>query len=122
MSGPWAMGGRGQQRIPGAEVLRRYAVEVGATVAREGVEFGVLSREQAVGGQQLVLRGLRGTYEDVYLPLFGLHQAGNAACALAAVEAFAGVSGDARAALDAGLVRESVANVSSPGRLDVVRP
>ena len=42
-----------------AEVLLRYAVEVGATVAREGVEeFGVLSREQA-GGQQLVLRGLR---------------------------------------------------------------
>src|SRR5260370_7636255 len=94
MSGPWAMGGRGQQRIPGAEVLRRHAVEVGATVAREGVEFGVLSREQAVGGQQLVLRGLRGTYEDVFLPLFGLHQAGNAACAPAAAEAFAGVYRD----------------------------
>src|SRR5579859_6383286 len=110
-----------QQPLSAAEVLLRYAVEVGATVAREGVEFGVLSDEQALGGQRLGLRGLRGTYEDVYLPLFGLHQAGNAACALAAVEAFAGVSGEAGAALDPDLVRESFANVSSPGRLEVVR-
>ena len=117
---PGAVAVLAQQPLGAAEVLLRYAVEVGATVAREGVEFGVLSREQAVGGQQLVLRGLRGTYEDVYLPLFGLHQAANAACALAAVEAFAGVSDDA-GALDADLVRESFAKVSSPGRLEVVR-
>jgi dihydrofolate synthase / folylpolyglutamate synthase len=109
-----------QQPLDAAEVLLRYAVEVGATVAREGVEFGVLSREQAVGGQQLTLRGLRGTYEDLYLPLFGLHQAANAACALAAVEAFAGVTDDA-GALDANLVREAFATVSSPGRLEVIR-
>src|ERR1700733_4428352 len=79
---PGAVAVLAQQPLSAAEGLLRYAVEVGA-----------LSREQAVGGQQLTLRGLRGTYEDVYLPLFGLHQAGNAACALAAVEAFAGVSG-----------------------------
>src|SRR6201988_4677150 len=89
---PGAVAVLAQQPLAAAEVLLRYAVEVGATVAREGVEFGVLSREQAVGGQQLTLRGLRGTYEDIFLPLFGLHQASNAACALAAVEAFAGVS------------------------------
>src|SRR5215471_6664307 len=117
---PGAVAVLAQQPLDAAEVLLRYAVEVGATVAREGVEFGVLSREQAVGGQQLVLRGLRSTYEDVYLPLFGLHQAGNAACALAAVEAFAGVSDDS-AALDADLVREAFAKVSSPGRLEVIR-
>ncbi len=110
-----------QQPLPAAEVLLRHAVEVGATVAREGVEFGVLSREQAVGGQQVVLRGLRGTYEDIFLPLFGLHQAGNAACALAAVEAFAGVSGGGEGGLDADLVREAFAKVTSPGRLEVIR-
>jgi dihydrofolate synthase / folylpolyglutamate synthase len=110
-----------QQPLAAAEVLLRYAVEMGATVAREGVEFGVLSREQAVGGQQLALRGLRGTYEDVFLPLFGLHQAGNAACALAAVEAFAGVSGEGEGGLDADLVREAFAKVTSPGRLEVIR-
>jgi len=123
---PGAVAVLAQQPLGAAEVLLRYAVEVGATVAREGVEFGVLSREQAVGGQQLVLRGLRGNYEDVYLPLFGLHQAGNAACALAAVEAFAGVSDGAVSAgtgapLDPDLVREAFAKVTSPGRLEVMR-
>jgi len=117
---PGAVAVLAQQPLGAAEVLLRYAVEVGATVAREGVEFGVLSREQAVGGQQLTLRGLRGTYDDLYLPLFGLHQAGNAACALAAVEAFAGVTDDL-AALDADLVREAFTKVSSPGRLEVIR-
>src|SRR5260370_1487444 len=78
---PGAVAVLAQQPLGAAEVLLRYAVEVGATVAREGVEFGVLSREQAVGRQRLVPRGLRGTYGDRYLPLFGCHHAGNPACA-----------------------------------------
>jgi dihydrofolate synthase / folylpolyglutamate synthase len=122
---PGAVAVLAQQPVGAAEVLLRWAAEVGAAVAREGIEFGVLSREQALRGQQLVLRGLRGTYEDVYLPLFGLHQAGNAVCALAAVEAFAGVSDDAgspgSAGLDADLVRGAFATVTSPGRLEVIR-
>jgi dihydrofolate synthase / folylpolyglutamate synthase len=122
---PGAVAVLAQQPLAAAEVLVRHAAEVGAAVAREGVEFGVLSREQAVGGQQLVLRGLRGTYEDVYLPLFGVHQAGNAACALAAVEAFAGVSDNEGTfeamGLDADLVREAFSKVTSPGRLEVIR-
>jgi dihydrofolate synthase/folylpolyglutamate synthase len=119
---PGAVAILAQQSLDAAEVLLRYAVEVGATVAREGVEFGVLSREQAVGGQQLALRGLRGTYEDIYLPLFGEYQASNAACALAAVEAFAGVSDEGETSgLDVALVREAFAAVTSPGRLEVVR-
>jgi dihydrofolate synthase/folylpolyglutamate synthase len=123
-----------QQQVAAAEVLLAHAASVGATIAREGIEFGVVAREMAVGGQQLVLKGLRGTYADVYLPLFGAHQAGNAACALAAVEAFAGVSGPSEAdgsvtlgpglstaMLDPGLVRDGFAKVSSPGRLEVLR-
>jgi dihydrofolate synthase/folylpolyglutamate synthase len=121
---PGAVAVLAQQSLPAAEVLLRHASEVGATVAREGVEFGVLSDEQAVGGQLLSLRGLRGTYSDVFLPLYGRYQAGNAACALAAVEAFAGVAGAADEegqALDADLVREAFAKVSSPGRLEIIR-
>jgi dihydrofolate synthase/folylpolyglutamate synthase len=117
---PGAVAVLAQQPLAAAEVLLRQVAEVGASVAREGVEFGVMSREQAVGGQQLVLRGLRGTYDDIFLPLFGRHQAGNAACALAAVEAFAGVLDEADA-LDQDLVREAFALVSSPGRLEIVR-
>jgi dihydrofolate synthase/folylpolyglutamate synthase len=115
-----------QQPLPAAEALLRRAAEAGTTVAREGLEFGVLGRDLAVGGQRLELRGLRGDYQEIFLPLFGAHQAGNAACALAAVEAFAGAGGDDAAGggpapFDATWVREAFASVSSPGRLEVVR-
>ncbi len=106
-----------QQELPVAEILLERAVEMDATVAREGIEFGVLSRGVAVGGQLLTLKGLAGEYDDVFLPLFGEHQAHNASVALAAVEAFLGGVG----VLDAEVVREGFAMVTSPGRLEVVR-
>ncbi|MEV6981298.1 folylpolyglutamate synthase/dihydrofolate synthase family protein [Sphaerisporangium sp. NPDC051017] len=106
-----------QQPLPAAEVLVRRAAEAGATVAREGLEFGVLHRELAMGGQLLQLKGLKGVYEDVFLPLYGAHQAGNAALALAAVEAL--TAGDEP--LGDELVRQAFAEVSSPGRLEVLR-
>src|ERR1022692_1649337 len=76
-----------------------------------------------VGAQRLAIRGLLGEYHDLFLPIFGAHQAGNAACALAAVEAFAGAAGsaDGPAALDTGLVSDAFAMMSSPGRLEIVR-
>lgn len=103
-----------------AEVLVRHAAEVGATVAREGMEFGVVSRVPAVGGQMLTLQGLRARYDDVFLPLYGAHQAQNAAVALAAVEAFA-ASGEQSQALDEALVKAAFAEVTSPGRLEIIR-
>ena len=131
---PGAVAILAQQPVEAAEVLLRHAAGAGASVAREGIEFGVLQRDVAVGGQRLVLRGLRGVYEGIFLPLFGAHQAGNAACALAAAEAFAGVpgsspepggglavAGDGGGPLDLSLVQESFAGITSPGRLEVVR-
>ncbi|WP_235928031.1 bifunctional folylpolyglutamate synthase/dihydrofolate synthase [Goekera deserti] len=100
--------------------LLRRVVEVEATVAREGTEFGVLERRVAVGGQQLRLQGLGGEYEEVYLPLFGAHQAQNAATALAAVEAFLG-AGAATGTVAMEVVRDAFAAVRSPGRLERVR-
>jgi dihydrofolate synthase / folylpolyglutamate synthase len=105
------------EQTPGpAEVLLRRCEEVGATVVREGLEFGVISRIPAVGGQMLTLQGLRGQYDEVFLPLYGAHQAQNAATALAAVEAF---FGDQQ--LDAGLVTEAFSRATSPGRLEIIR-
>ena len=86
---PGAVAVLAQQPLPAAEALLRRVVMVGASVVREGLEFGVLNRDLAVGGQRLDLRGLRGDYTDIVLPLFGAYQASNAAVALAAVEAFA---------------------------------
>ncbi|KQS59953.1 dihydrofolate synthase [Geodermatophilus sp. Leaf369] len=102
------------------EALVRRAVEVDATVAREGTEFGVLERRVAVGGQQIRVQGLGGEYPEVYLPLFGAHQAQNAAVALAAVEAFLG-AGSASGPVDPEVVRAAFAAVRSPGRLERVR-
>ncbi|MEH0933323.1 bifunctional folylpolyglutamate synthase/dihydrofolate synthase [Micromonospora sp. CPCC 205558] len=99
-------------------LLERCA-EVGATIAREGGEFGVLGRAVAVGGQVLSLQGLGGVYDDIFIPLHGAHQAQNAAVALAAVEAFLGAG--ARRQLDIEAVREGFASTSSPGRLERVR-
>ncbi|MER5882236.1 folylpolyglutamate synthase/dihydrofolate synthase family protein [Streptomyces sp. NPDC001941] len=110
-----------QQPVDAAQVILKKAVEADATVAREGLEFGVVSREIAVGGQLLTLRGLGGEYEQVFLPLYGAHQAHNAAVALAAVEAFFGIGADHARTLDVEAVRRAFASVSSPGRLEVVR-
>ncbi len=110
-----------QQPVEAASVVLKRAVEVDATVAREGMEFGVLSREVAVGGQLLTLRGLGGEYPDVFLPLHGAHQAHNAAMALAAVEAFFGVGSQHARTLDIDTIRSAFASVTSPGRMEVVR-
>jgi dihydrofolate synthase/folylpolyglutamate synthase len=99
------------------DVIVSTAEAVGADALREGFQFGVIRRENAVGGQVLALRGLHGVYDEVFLPLYGGYQASNASCALAAVEAFAGVVEP----LDADLVRAAFSTVQSPGRLEVVR-
>ncbi|WP_030755439.1 folylpolyglutamate synthase/dihydrofolate synthase family protein [Streptomyces griseus] len=110
-----------QQPVDAAQVLLKKAVDVDATVAREGMEFGVVSREVAVGGQLLTLRGLGGEYDNIFLPLYGAHQAHNAAVALAAVEAFFGIGAEHARSLDVDIVRRAFARTSSPGRLEVVR-
>ncbi|MGW0531994.1 bifunctional tetrahydrofolate synthase/dihydrofolate synthase [Streptomyces sp. NPDC003032] len=110
-----------QQPVDAAQVLLKKAVEVDATVAREGLEFGVVARHVAVGGQLMTLRGLGGEYEEVFLPLHGEHQAHNAAVALAAVEAFFGIGSQHARPLDIDVIRKAFASVASPGRLEVVR-
>lgn len=109
----------GEQPLEALEVILRRCSEVGATVAREGLEFGVVDRNVAVGGQQISLQGLAGVYGDIFLPLHGAHQAHNAAIALAAVEAFLGRGPDNP--LDAEVVRAGFAITDSPGRLEIIR-
>jgi len=108
-----------QQPVAVADVLLHKVAEVGCPMAREGMEFGVGSRSLAVGGQLLTLRGLGGDYDEVFLPLLGIHQAHNAVCALAAVEAFLGGASGGR--LDLDIVRAGFARVTSPGRLEIIR-
>ena len=104
-----------QQEPEAAVELLRRAAEVGADVAREGLEYSIDSRAIAVGGQLISITGLRGHYDDIFLPLHGKHQASNAAAALIAVEAFFGEQD-----LDIDAVRAGFANVTSPGRCEIV--
>jgi dihydrofolate synthase/folylpolyglutamate synthase len=104
-----------QQEPEAAKELIRKAAEVGADVVREGIEFSVKSRAIAVGGQLLTIQGVNETYEEIFLPLHGRHQASNAAAALVAVEAFFGDQ-----PLDIDAVRSGFASVLSPGRCEIV--
>jgi dihydrofolate synthase/folylpolyglutamate synthase len=104
-----------QQSPEAAVELLRRAAEVGADVAREGLEYSIDSRAIAVGGQLISITGLRGHYDEIFLPLHGKHQASNAAAALIAVEAFFGEQD-----LDIDAVRAGFANVTSPGRCEII--
>ena len=98
------------------EVLRARAAEMSARLLREGIELELAGRQPAVGGQLVHLSTPAGLYSDVFLPVHGEHQAHNALLALAAVETFLGGR-----ALDAGVVEAAFADVTTPGRLELVR-
>ena len=104
-----------QQEPECAIELLKQAALVGADVAREGIEYSVISRSVAVGGQLLTIQGAKEIYTDIFIPLHGKHQASNAAAALVAVEAFFGDQ-----ELDIEAVRAGFANVTSPGRCEIV--
>ena len=104
------------QSVEAARGLLERCAEVGALAQREGLDFGVIDRQLAVGGQLIRLNGAEGPVEDIFLPLHGAHQAANAGQALAAVEAFLGLK-----AVNPDVVREGFAQVRFPGRLELVR-
>ncbi|MFC6155812.1 bifunctional folylpolyglutamate synthase/dihydrofolate synthase [Kribbella jiaozuonensis] len=110
-----------QQSLEVFEVLLRRAAEVGSQVAREGIEFGIVSRTLAVGGQVVSIKGLGGEYDELYIPLHGEYQAHNAAAAVAAVEALLGASPESDGRVTTELLQAGFANVTSPGRMEVVR-
>lgn len=105
-----------EQPDEAVDILLRRAREVDAVVRLEGRDFEVLDRQMGVGGQLVTIRTPAAVYEDVFVPLFGEHQAHNAAAALVAVEAFMGGR-----ELDGGIVERGMMAATSPGRLQVVR-
>jgi dihydrofolate synthase/folylpolyglutamate synthase len=97
--------------------LVRAAELTESTLSVQGEQFSLLSSAVGVGGQVVSIKGLPGTYSDLFLPLYGAHQAQNAAVAVAAVESFLG-GGTHELAED--VVNEGFATVTSPGRLQLV--
>lgn len=109
-----------RQHPEALQVILEKAASEGAAVLLEGRDYEVLDRQVAVGGQSVTIRGVAGTYQDILIPLYGEHQAQNAAAALVAVEAFFGADTQQRT-LDPDFVGEGFAKVTSPGRMEVVR-
>ena len=97
-----------------AKILLERVAQKSAIPYREGVEFAVTKRDLAVGGQLISIQGIYGTYQDIYIPLYGAHQSSNAAVALATVEAFVGQK------ISDEIVNEAFASVTSPGRFEIL--
>ena len=100
------------------DVVAELAVARAATVGTEhkafGRDFHLDDLKMAVGGWSMDVEGVYERYADVFMPLHGRHQALNAAVAIAAVEELLGK------ALPEEVVREGLAAVESPGRIEVV--
>lgn len=98
-------------------VLERAAAAQDVQLLKAGDDFAVESRVAAVGGQQVSLRVGDRIVTDIALPLFGPHQAENAALALAAFAAFLG---DGFEAIDDEVIRHGLEAVTVPGRMEIV--
>jgi dihydrofolate synthase / folylpolyglutamate synthase len=105
----------GETRPDLVAIVEAHAARVGAdAVWVAGRDFGCDENRVAVGGRLVTLWTPAGRYEDVLIPLHGAHQGSNAACALAAAEAFFDRP------LDPSAVQEGFAAVRVPGRLEVL--
>jgi dihydrofolate synthase/folylpolyglutamate synthase len=96
------------------EMAVARAAEVGTSHRAFGRDFHLDDLTLAVGGWSMDVEGIYQRYPDVFFPMHGRHQAGNAAIAIAAVEELIGK------ALPEEVVREGLGSVVSPGRIEVV--
>ncbi len=101
-------------------VLLEAIANRNATGWWENDAIEVVDRQPGVGGQLVSLRTPGATYTDIFVPLYGAHQAHNALLALAATEALMADGGEP-AALSGETVETAFGGVTSPGRLEVVR-
>ncbi|NWN89292.1 MAG: bifunctional folylpolyglutamate synthase/dihydrofolate synthase [Micrococcaceae bacterium] len=106
------------QEPEAAQVLLDAAREKQVNFRFENVEFGVTDRSVAVGGQQVSIQGIAAEYNGLFLPLHGAHQVQNLAVAIAGLEAFLGAG---EQPLDQDVLQDGLAQVTSPGRLELLR-
>lgn len=85
-----------------------------ARIIERGRDFGITDNRVAHGGRLITLFTPEARYDDVFLSLHGAYQADNAAVAVTMVEALLDRP------LDPDLVTNVLAQIRSPGRLEVV--
>jgi dihydrofolate synthase/folylpolyglutamate synthase len=94
-------------------VIEKCAAQAGARLAFIGREW---QWERAGGDQTIVVRGPERQYRDLFVPLLGAHQLENAALAIAALDALRAQG----APLTAEHIRDGIARVRWPGRLEIL--
>lgn len=78
-------------------------------------DFAVTDNQLAVGGRAVSLRTPGASYEEIFLPVHGDHQASNLATAVAAVEAFFDRP------LDQNVIETGLDGIELPGRFEIMR-
>ena len=99
-------------------VLEKVAGQIAEGFKLEGRNFQVSEFVPSSTGQSISISGLAGQYGPYAAPVFGSHQGQNLAVAVAAVEAFLG-GGKIDIADD--ILRSAISDVSSPGRLQLIK-
>ena len=110
--GTWVISDRQEPEV--GELVAEQARKKRATLRVLGRDFHVLSNLTSVGGRVISVDSRLSRYEDLFVPLHGIYQASNLALAIAACEAFMGRS------LDQGTLASVMADIRSPGRLEVL--
>ncbi len=99
-------------------VLENAAKQKAEAFKLQGRDFEVREYVPSSTGQLISISGLAGSYGPYQAPVFGSHQGQNLAVAVAAVEAFLG-GGQIQIADD--ILRSATSDVSSPGRLQLIK-
>ena len=99
-------------------VLENAAKQKAEAFKLQGRDFEVSQFVPSSTGQTISISGLAGSYGPFQAPVFGSHQGQNLAVAVAAVEAFLG-GGQIQIADD--ILRSAISDVSSPGRLQLIK-
>jgi dihydrofolate synthase/folylpolyglutamate synthase len=103
------------QRPEAGEVIEKKAVEKGCRLFRYGEEFTA----QLLVGSPMDIRFHytgAGDYDDIRLPMAGVHQMGNAAMAIKTIEVLAEKYAESQCDIGKG-----IASVKWPGRLEMAR-
>ncbi|MGI9600957.1 MAG: bifunctional folylpolyglutamate synthase/dihydrofolate synthase [Acidimicrobiales bacterium] len=96
------------------DLLPVFAAENPDRTIRVGHDVTVTSNTMAVGGRLIDVTTPWGAHEDLFVPLYGAHQADNVALAVAVVEAFFD------RALGDDVINEGLAELTLPGRAEIV--
>jgi len=106
------------QEAAATEVIARTAAARGSSLYRVGGEIRILpGAGPALYGQRFTIAGRLDVYPDLDCPLLGEHQQINAAMAVGLAECLR----EAGEPIDARAIREGIARVEWPGRLQVLR-